>query len=146
MNYAKYANWYDKDGNIINKKDEHGATRSYTIEELEELVDKLAEDKDENGHVKNPVALNNANAILFQMYQKYGNPHEEDILKAIKEYKKEKTTVEEKEKALQEVAAELDTTTRDIPVVLPMDNGGDDDKYDDGRGEYVEFEEIKENA
>lgn len=143
MNYAKYANWYDKDGNIINKKDKYGKTRSYTISEVEELVDMLAEDKDENGKVRNPEALNNANAILFQMYQKYGNPHEQNIIDAIKKFKEEKTTEEEKEKALQEIASELDstesTTTEDIPVV----DGQNDDRHDDLYGEYVEFEEIQ---
>lgn len=143
MNYAKYANWYDKDGNIVNKKNKYGETRNYTISEVEELVDMLAEDKDENGKVRNPEALNNANAILFQMYQKYGNPHEQNIIEAIKKFKEEKTTVEEKEKALQEIASGLDrtesTTTEDIPV----GDGQNDDRHDDLYGEYVEFEEIQ---
>lgn len=143
MNYAKYANWYDKDGNVISKKDKYGRNRKYTIEELEELVDRLAEDKDENGKVKDPQALNNANAVLFQMYQRYGNPHEQEILEAIKEAQKGKTTMEAKEEALQEVAAELDTTTQEPSVVLPMGHGEDDDRLDDIRAGYVEFEEVE---
>lgn len=143
MNYAKYANWYDKDGNIINKKDKYGKTRSYTIPEVEELVDMLAEDKDENGKVRNPEALNNANAILFQMYQRYGNPHEQEILETIKKAQERKTTMEAKEKALQEVASELDTTTRTTPVVLPVDYREDNDRLDDISAGYVEFEEIQ---
>lgn len=143
MNYAKYANWYDAQGNVVNKKDQYGKTRNYTIEELEELVDKLAEDKDEDGRVKNPEALNNANAILFQMYQKYGNPHEQDILEAIKKAQERKTTVEAKEKALQEVAAELDSTESTTTEDIPVGDGKNDDRHDDLYGEYVEFEEVK---
>ena len=70
-NYSKYANWYDKYGNIINKKDQYGKTRDYTIEEVAELLNNISQDKDEEGKVKNPNALNNAYAILAQMYKKY---------------------------------------------------------------------------
>lgn len=143
MNYAKYANWYDKDGNVVNKKDQYGKTRNYTIEELEELVDKLAQDKDENGKVKHPEALNNANMILFQMYQRYGNPHEQDILEAIKKAQESKTTVEAKEKALQEVASELDSTESTTTENISVGDGKNDDRHDDQYGEYVEFEEVK---
>lgn len=142
MNYAKYANIYDLNGNIISKKDEFGANRAYTIEETEALIDALAEDKDENGKIKNPQALNNANAVLLQMYNKYGNPHEEDLLERIKTFQAKKTSMEEKEKALQEVASGLDTTTPADSEVVPMDNGENNGGYDDNRGEYVEFEEV----
>ena len=63
-NYSKYANWYDKYGNIINKKDQYGKTRDYTIEEVAELLNNISQDKDEEGKVKNTDALNNAYAIL----------------------------------------------------------------------------------
>lgn len=140
-NAAKYANWYDKDGNIINKKDDNGCTRNYTIEELEELVDVLGEDKNEDGTIKNPVAFNNASAILFQMYQKYGNPHEQELIERAKTAQKNKTTMEEKEKALQEVASELDTTEHEIPIDVPVCDRENDDRPNDN-GEYVEFEEV----
>ena len=76
----KYANLYDKDGNLLRHVNEDGILPDYTIEELEELVDNLANDKDENGNVRNPQALNNANLILIQYYQKYGNPHISELL------------------------------------------------------------------
>lgn len=126
MNYGKFANTY-KNGKIISKKDKWGRTRAYTIEELEQLVDELANDKDENGKVKDPQALNNANMILFQMYQRYGNPHEKEILEAIKKMQKEKSLEEQKQAALEEVDKEL------------AENKEQNE-------EYVEFEEVKDEA
>ena len=126
MNYGKFANTY-KNGKIISKKNKWGRTRAYTIEELEQLVDELANDKDEDGKVKDPQALNNANMILFQMYQRYGNPHEEELLKMIKEAQKEKTLYEQKQAALEEVNEAL------------AENKEQNE-------EYVEFEEVKDEA
>lgn len=126
MNYGKFANTY-KNGKIISKKDKWGRTRAYTIEELEQLVDELANDKDENGKVKDPQALNNANMILFQMYQRYGNPHEKEILEAIKKMQEEKSLEEQKQAALEEVNEEL------------AENKEQNE-------EYVEFEEVKDEA
>lgn len=126
MNYGKFANTY-KDGKIISKKDKWGRTRAYTIEELEQLVDELANDKDENGKVKDPQTLNNANMILFQMYQRYGNPHEKEILEAIKKMQEEKSLEEQKQAALEEVNKEL---------------AGNKEQNE----EYVEFEEVKDEA
>lgn len=126
MNYGKFANTY-KNGKIISKKDKWGRTRAYTIEELEQLVDELANDKDENGKVKDPQALNNANMILFQMYQRYGNPHEKEILEAIKKMQEEKSLEEQKKDALEEVNKEL------------AENKEQNE-------EYVEFEEVKDEA
>lgn len=142
-NYSKYANWYDQDGNIVNKKDKYGCTRNYTISEVEELLDKLAQDKDENGKVRNPQALNNVNAVLFQMYQKYGNPHEKEIIEAVKKAQERKTTEKEKENALQEVASELDRMDNTTANADDIFDGKHDDRLDDSNGEYVEFEEIK---
>lgn len=126
MNYGKFANTY-KNGKIISKKDKWGRTRAYTIEELEQLVDELANDKDEDGKVKDPQALNNANMILFQMYQRYGNPHEKEILEAIKKMQEEKSLEEQKQAALEEVNKEL------------AENKEQNE-------EYVEFEEVKDEA
>lgn len=126
MNYGKFANTY-KNGKIISKKDKWGRTRAYTIEELEQLVDELANDKDENEKVKDPQALNNANMILFQMYQRYGNPHEKEILEAIKKMQEEKSLEEQKKDALEEVSKEL------------IENKEQNE-------EYVEFEEVKDEA
>ena len=53
----KYANIYDKEGNLMRHVGDDGKLKKYTINELEDLVDKLAEDKDENGNVKDPQSL-----------------------------------------------------------------------------------------
>lgn len=146
MNYAKYSNIY-KDGKVISKKDKWGRNRAYTIEEVEQLIDELAEDKDENGKVKDPNALNNANAVLFQLYQKYGNPHEAEILEAIKKMQEEKSLEEQKKDALEEVNEVLDGKIISENKHLVDVEGEDEPKLDsDHSDEYVEFEEIKDEA
>jgi len=45
----KFANIYDKDGNLVRKVNEQtGKLDSYTLEEVEELVDKLTKQVQEN--------------------------------------------------------------------------------------------------
>ena len=102
----KFANIYDKDGNLLRHVDEDGKLKNYTISELEELVDKLAEDKDEEGHVKDPQSLNNVYSVLSEEYRKHPNY----LIQKLQELNKlkntegsimaEKTTPEEVEKAL----------------------------------------------
>lgn len=153
MNYQKYANTY-KNGEIISKKDKNGVTRDYTIQEVEELIDKLSEDKDENGKVKDPESLNNAVGILMQLYRKYGNPHEKDILEAIKKAQEGKTLEEQKQEALQELDAQLSANNIESPVL----DATDGTRVDGDKGpvevkdpetmyneEYVNFEEVKED-
>lgn len=120
-NYSKYANWYDKYGNIINKKDQYGKTRDYTIEEVAELLNNISQNKDEEGKIKDPDALNNAYTILAQMYKKYGNPYK----------KYGKSTEEQKVEALNKVSKELDSTKQ----IDSIETESDDDQY-------VEFEEV----
>lgn len=154
----RYANIYDTNGNLLRHTNENGYLEDMTIQEVEELVDKLGEDKDENGRVKDPQALNNANSILFQMYQKYGNPHEQELKEIIKKYQESKTTKEEAQQKLEEFASDLDEqldTTSEIPssdenTVRDTHVDGNDE---DGRrvleqsneivmDKYVEFEEV----
>lgn len=99
----KYANIYDKDGNLIRHVGDDGKLKNYTTEELEQLLDKLAEDKDENGNVKDPQALNNVNAMLFQYYQKHGPS--KSLLNKLSTYKK--TDTEEVKESLTEVKESL---------------------------------------
>ena len=127
------ANIYDKDGNLLRHVNEDGYLEDYSIKELEDLVDKLAEDKDENGNVKDPRALNNASAILFQMYQKLGNPHEKDLLERLKEFNEKQTTQEQVEEKLNEVAEELDKEQfTDRETVYEPDT-------------YIDYEEITDS-
>lgn len=105
----KYANIYDTEGNLIRHVGDDGKLKNYTISELEELVDKLAEEKDENGNVKDPQALNNVYSVLSEQYRK--NP--KYLFNKMSELQKqraeggaslaEKTAPEEVEKALEEV-------------------------------------------
>lgn len=162
MNYQKYANTY-KNGEIISKEDENGITRDYIIQEVEELIDKLSEDKDENGKVKDPESLNNAVKVLMQLYRKYGimqsyrkygNPHEKSILEAIKKAQEGKTLEAQKQEALQELDAQLSANNTESPVL----DATDGTRVDGDKGpvevkdpetmyneEYVDFEEVKED-
>lgn len=144
MNYAKFANTY-KNGKIISKKDKYGRTRAYTIEEVEQLIDELSNDKDENGKVKDPESLNNAVKVLMQLYRKYGNPHEKDIIEAIKKAQEEKPLEEQKEEALNDVLNEITTDTSAVEATI-NDVKRMEKEYADHEDEYVDFEEIKEDG
>ena len=104
----KYANIYDTEGNLIRHVGDDGKLKNYTINELEDLVDKLAEDKDEEGHVKDPQSLNNVYSVLSEQYRK--NP--KYLFNKLNELQKknesegatmaEKTSAEDVEKALRD--------------------------------------------
>ena len=104
----KYANIYDKEGNLISHVGDDGKLRKYTINELEYLVDNLAEDKDENGNVKDPQSLNNVYSVLSEQYKKNPSYLINKLSKLQKEANPEgstmagKTTTEEVEKALKQ--------------------------------------------
>lgn len=145
----KHANIYDTNGNLLRHVDDNGNLQNYSIPELEELVDKLANDKDENGHVKDPQALNNVNMILFQQYQKYGNPHKTELINKLKDLQKAKeagevtmvgkTTEEEVKEALNDlIEPELPPTFNEESLTDKDTNYQPDT--------YIDFEEIKEAA
>ena len=104
----KYANIYDKEGNLIRHVGDDGKLKKYTINELEDLVDNLAEDKDENGNVKDPQSLNNVYSVLSEQYKKNPSYLINKLSKLQKEANPEgsimaeKATTEEVEKALKE--------------------------------------------
>lgn len=108
----KYANIYDKEGNLMRHVGDDGKLKKYTINELEDLVDKLAEDKDENGNVKDPQILNNVYSVLSEQYKKNPSYLINKLSKLQKEANPEgstmaeKATTEEVEKALKEVDSE----------------------------------------
>lgn len=139
----KYANIYDKDGNLIRHVGDDGKLKNYTTEELEQLLDKLAEDKDENGNVKDPQALNNVNAMLFQYYQKYGPS--KSLLDKLNTYKK--TDTEQVTKALEDVDTEMKTLSEEEKEALyeDMKQIALTERETDYEPEsYVDFEEVKE--
>lgn len=143
----KYANIYDKDGNLIRHVGDDGKLKNYTTEELEQLLDKLAEDKDENGNVKDPQALNNVNAMLFQYYQKYGPS--KSLLDKLNTYKK--TDTEQVTKALEEVDTEMKTLSEEDQKALydDMRSFEDSEQLVERETEYepeqyVQFEELSD--
>ena len=85
---SKYSNLYDKNGNFLHKPG------SYSIEELEELIDTLD---------KNSKEFANATAILMHMYEKKGNPHRDELIQKLIEQSKTKTTKTEVINALKDI-------------------------------------------
>lgn len=139
----KYANIYTKDEDLIRKVDDKtGKLKEYTIKELEELVDKLASDKDENGNVKDPQALNNANRVLFMMYQQHPEALTE-LLQKMKAETPQKTTEEQIQEAMQkleeDLKAEDESKAENLEAV-------EEPKPEIEMEKYVDFEEIKEEA
>lgn len=131
----KYANIYDKEGNLIRHVGDDGKLKKYTINELEDLVDKLAEDKDENGNVKDPQSLNNVYSVLSEQYKKNPSYLINKLSKLQKEANPEgstmaeKTTTEEVEKALKE---------DDSEQLIERETNYEPDAY-------VQFEEITDS-
>lgn len=131
----KYANIYDKEGNLIRHVGYDGKLKKYTINELEDLVDKLAEDKDENGNVKDPQSLNNVYSVLSEQYKKNPSYLINKLSKLQKEANPEgstmaeKTTTEEVEKALKE---------DDSEQLIERETNYEPDTY-------VQFEEITDS-
>lgn len=130
----KYSNIYDKDGNLIRHVDEDGTLHNYTIDELQELVNKLTEDRDEDGNIKNPQALNNVSGMLFRMYQEEpGQLHLRAMFEEFKqraEEAKKSSTEEQVEKALNEVKEQVDPAYNVNTL----------------EGDYVDFEEVKDES
>ena len=103
----KWANLYDKDGNLI-KSAPQGA---YSIEDTEKLVDDLSEQlkKDpENEDLKR--RLDNTVEYLYRLYSIYGNPHEKDIIEAIKKAANKDVSTEQIAQALDAVKQEIDAS------------------------------------
>lgn len=96
---SKYSNLYDKNGEFL-----HGPG-SYTIQECEELVDKLAEEvnSSQSSEDSNSKAYANAMATLMHMYEIKGNPHKDEIIQKINDYAKSKTTKTEVINALNDL-------------------------------------------
>lgn len=91
---CKYSNLYDKGGNLL-----HGPG-SYTVQECEELVDKLAKE------APNSKAYANAMATLMHMYETKGNPHRDELIQKLIEQSKTKTTKAEVTNALNDIKDE----------------------------------------
>lgn len=126
----KYANIYDKNGNLMRHIDDSGTLKSYTIEELEQLVDKLATDKDENGKIKDPQALNNANSVLFVMYNKHPERLKQ-LVESLHNKGVEKTTEEQVKQAMDTLTQELEAEEQS--------------KQEPEMDKYIDFQEVKDD-
>lgn len=83
---SKYSNLYDKNGKLIRSIDHvSGRLESYSIEELEKLVDELAKDETKRTEYTNSMS------VLMRMYETKGNPHKNDLMQKINDYAKSKT-------------------------------------------------------
>lgn len=96
---SKYSNLYDKDMNLL-----HGPG-NYTVQECEKLVDKLAEEDKDNPTQASRKAYENAMAVLMSMYEKYGNPHKDEIIQKLNDTVKSHTTKAEVIEALNDAKA-----------------------------------------
>lgn len=85
---SKNSNLYDKNGKLLHKPGK------YTIKELEKLVDTLD---------KNSREFTNATAILMNMYEQKGNPHNDELIQKLIEQSKTKTTKAEVVNALKDI-------------------------------------------
>lgn len=92
----KYSNLYDKNGKIIRKVNNNGILKNVTIPELEELIDKYDGDKNDR-------ELDNMKMALFQMYNKYGDPHRDELVKRLLEEQAKKTNPKDVTNKLQEL-------------------------------------------
>ena len=131
----KYANLYDKDGNLIKR----AILDDYTIEETEKLVDELTELHKESPEDQSlTTRLNNAMMWLYGLYQRYGNPHEKELIEAIKKAANKDVSeqqVTEALEALKETITSEETPTYNVNTTddeyiepLPESEGNTDEQ------------------
>lgn len=124
----KNANLYDKEGNLLRK----APLKDVTIEELEKMIDEFEGDK-------NSAEYANLIYSLTDLYRKYGNPHEQELLNSIKaaQEKKDKENVTE---ALNELNEQLGSNDEnDSRGVLSNDENMANEDIED---ETVESNDI----
>lgn len=124
----KYANLYDIDGNLIHK----APLKDFTIEETEKLVDELTQKvKDNPDKAIYKLYLNNTVEYLYYLYNRYGNPHEKELIDIIKNASNSEISEDEVAAALNEVNNELqktyNTDTLDDEYVQYSEVDGDSD-------------------
>lgn len=93
----KYANLYSKDGELLRE----APLKAYSIQELEDWIDAA-----EPGKARDLAIMR-----LYELYKKYGNPHEQELIDRIKNAAKLKTDEDQIKRALGEVGDSLDEPT-----------------------------------
>lgn len=129
----KYANLYDKEGNLINKVDADGVLHDLTIEQVEHLLDDYANKSKENpDNELYKVYINNLYRWLMYLYQTQGNPHKEEIMKQIL------ATQNTENQQVTEALEEVNKTLKQEDLLVDRDS---DTKMD----EYVDYTEIEDH-
>lgn len=124
----KFANLYDKDGNLLRK----APLTNVTIEELEKMIDEYKGDKSSKEY-------SNLIYSLMDLYNKYGNPHEQELIDRIKQNADNERSDEQRiRESLEELSDELDKDKATESDEVPSYN------VDTNEAEYVEYTEIKE--
>lgn len=132
----KYANLYDKDGNLIRK----APLTDYTIEEVEKLIDEYTGDKDSAEYM-------NLFNYLMQLYQKYGNPHEKELLETIKlaqQKQNETATNNSNDDGSGILGDDEELPTENIENEAAEPDNVPSYNTDTNASEYVEYEPITE--
>lgn len=124
----KFANLYDKNGNLLRK----APLTNVTIEELEKMIDEYKGDKSSKEY-------SNLIYSLMDLYNKYGNPHEQELIDRIKQNADNERSDEQRiRESLEELSDELDKDKTTESDEVPSYN------VDTNEAEYVEYTEIKE--
>lgn len=132
----KYANLYDKNGNILRHTSEDGILHNITIPELEKMIDEYPKDGD-------ALALDNMKMALFQMYNKYGDPHRDELIKRLLEEQAKKTNPEEVTNKLQELNKDLEENKTEGSADWLNDNSNIEAIYNDGNGMWERAKQTK---
>lgn len=128
----KFANLYSRDGKKIRSVNDKGVLTNVSIEELENLIDNFEGDK-------NSMEYYNLQSSLIAMYNKYGNPHKEELLAKLQEYATKKSTEEMVNDKLNEIV-------KDLNGDIDIDGDVDMSKNETIMDEYVDFQEVREAA
>lgn len=112
-------NLYHKDGTLYRK----APIKAVTIPELEQMIDECPNE----GYPGSPDAKNNMIGMLWGLYNKYGNPHEAELIERLQKAAEQHTTSSDVQQALEDVDKELTKPTYDTNT---------------NEEEYVEYEEA----
>lgn len=141
----KNANLYDKDGSLLRK----APLKDVTIEELEKMLEDYKGDKQSREYT-------NMIFALTDLYRKYGNPHEKELLESLKAVQ-EKNTKDNAIEALNALNNDIQNNNDDERTILgdneensiqsPENQAIEPDNipsYDTGstEAEYVNYEEV----
>lgn len=140
---SKYSNLY-KDNVLIRSVNDKGVLEKYTLNEVQDLVDKLGTEKDENGRIKDQEGFNNASYILMQMYNdpKY-NDEKENFIKELNDrlrVNKEEVgrSLEELDKGIQQEKT-TETSTNSEPEGIQTSGESRSDKERETGGDAIKF-------